>query len=84
MIDEDEVGFKEKLEIRPEKHRDERGQSNLIPTLPILGLRTRYRCVMSEGTQRVCEMSRPGGSYNRVLKCGSPQTQGGGVQGCLT
>ena len=50
MIDEDEVGLKEKpedtryirkdyIKIRP-KHR-ECGQRNLIPTLPLLGLQTR-------------------------------------------
>ena len=43
--------------------------------LYIIGTAGKCRCVM-----RGCEMSWQSGAYNRVLNCGSPQTQGGCVQ----
>ena len=80
MIGEDEVGLKEKPEdtryikkitskIRP-KAPGVRAK-DLIPTLPLLELQTRgkCRCVKPEGTQRGCEISRPGCAYNQVFNC---------------
>ena len=45
--------------------------------LPLLGLRTRKSAGASSLSDLPgCEMSWPGGVYNRVLNCGSTQTQG--------
>ena len=75
MLDEDEFGLKEKTEVARCTKRPgalECGQRNLIRTSPLLGLQTRE----SAGASHLKAPS--GGAHNRILNCGSPQTQGGG------
>ena len=90
IIDEDEVGWKEK----PEDTRYVKmitwsigvQANDLIPNFAIIGncwlgkvqVRHTWRHLAREG-----EQSRPGGAYNQVFNFYSSQTQGGGVQYCI-
>ena len=81
MIDEDEVGVKEhpedtryikKITLKQDPKHRKCGQRNLIPTFAVILVigtadSAKCRCVQREGTQWGCEMSWPGGAYNRLI-----------------